>query len=284
MDKWFSLLTTQHDAPVKFVSWLPDANVLLSGSWDKTLRYWDCRSSVASCTVILPERLYGADAKGNVVAAATAERKILVYDIRQPANVSGLSPTLTDVVGCSSIWITSEISNSVHSLIHWLNYAGYRLYRGKSCIAPFGQHYVRVGWLPAFLTCKRENFSWKCHRESEIIHSVHAVDFHPTNKNTLASVGGDCKFAFWDLNRKKNVYTSPAASLPITCGKFHQSGRVFAYAASYDWQRVWAFSTQSHVSRELMGTPNKHKISSTCILCWIMRCHKRIKCIQNKEV
>lgn len=28
-----------HDAPVKEVAWIPEMNLLVSGSWDKTLRY-----------------------------------------------------------------------------------------------------------------------------------------------------------------------------------------------------------------------------------------------------
>ena len=81
---------------------------------------------------------------------------------------------------------------------------------------------------------------------------MHALDFHPVNKSVLATVGGDGKFAFWSLERKKNVFTSPKAALPITCGKFHQSGRVFAYAASYDWQKVSFFRPIS--SNFLQGT------------------------------
>lgn len=72
---------------MKFVSWIAAANVLLTGSWDKSLRYWDCRSPSPSCTVSLPERLYSADAKGSLVLAATAERKLLVFDMRQPSKV-----------------------------------------------------------------------------------------------------------------------------------------------------------------------------------------------------
>ncbi|KAI5021023.1 hypothetical protein ZWY2020_054433 [Hordeum vulgare] len=34
-----------HDAPVKEVAWISQMNLLVSGSWDKTLRYWDTRQA-----------------------------------------------------------------------------------------------------------------------------------------------------------------------------------------------------------------------------------------------
>jgi WD40 repeat protein len=28
-----------HDAPIKSISWIPEMNLLVTGSWDKTLKY-----------------------------------------------------------------------------------------------------------------------------------------------------------------------------------------------------------------------------------------------------
>eukprot|EP01126_Amoeba_proteus_P037767 TRINITY_DN3912_c0_g1_i17.p1 TRINITY_DN3912_c0_g1~~TRINITY_DN3912_c0_g1_i17.p1 ORF type:complete len:225 (-),score=33.16 TRINITY_DN3912_c0_g1_i17:709-1383(-) len=82
------MLFGSHDAPVKYVQWINDKNVLLTGSWDKTLRYWDGRSPTATGIVSLPERLYAADVGGNTVVVGTAERKVLVYDLRNPSTVA----------------------------------------------------------------------------------------------------------------------------------------------------------------------------------------------------
>jgi mRNA export factor len=29
-----------HDAPIRHLAWIPEVNLLVTGSWDKTLKYW----------------------------------------------------------------------------------------------------------------------------------------------------------------------------------------------------------------------------------------------------
>jgi hypothetical protein len=65
----------QHDAPIKVVKWVdtPQAGILATGSWDKTIKvllyslywspahfiqYWDLRTPAPVATVQLPERCY----------------------------------------------------------------------------------------------------------------------------------------------------------------------------------------------------------------------------------
>jgi WD40 repeat protein len=41
---WPLPMRLQHDSPVKTVNVLPELGVIMTGSWDKTLRFWDLRS------------------------------------------------------------------------------------------------------------------------------------------------------------------------------------------------------------------------------------------------
>ncbi|KAL5992253.1 hypothetical protein ACLOJK_013169 [Asimina triloba] len=47
-----------HDAPIKEIAWIPEMNLLVSGSWDKTLKYWDTRQQNPVHTQQLPDRCY----------------------------------------------------------------------------------------------------------------------------------------------------------------------------------------------------------------------------------
>ena len=53
----------QHDAPIKTVNWIqaPNYSVVVTGSWDKKLKYWDTRQPNPVLTHDLPERCYCAD-------------------------------------------------------------------------------------------------------------------------------------------------------------------------------------------------------------------------------
>lgn len=52
--------------------------MLVTGSWDRTLRYWDLRQQNPVHTQALPERVYAMDVKHPLLVVGTANRRILV--------------------------------------------------------------------------------------------------------------------------------------------------------------------------------------------------------------
>lgn len=62
--------------------------VLITGSWDKTVKFWDLRQANPVLTKNAPERVYSMDARDNMLVVATAERFINVLDLRN----TGASP------------------------------------------------------------------------------------------------------------------------------------------------------------------------------------------------
>lgn len=62
-----SIQVAAHDAPVKTCHWVKGSNYscLMTGSWDKTLKFWDTRSATPMLTLNLPERCYCADVVSN---------------------------------------------------------------------------------------------------------------------------------------------------------------------------------------------------------------------------
>eukprot|EP00752_Nemacystus_decipiens_P001274 g1270.t1 len=84
-----------HDAAVKSIRFIPELNLVASASWDKTVKFWDTRSSTPAAVVNLCERAYSMDTKGAMMVVATADRKICVYNLGQWTN--GPAPqTMTD--------------------------------------------------------------------------------------------------------------------------------------------------------------------------------------------
>jgi mRNA export factor len=69
-----------HTAPVRAVRFVdvPSANapIIASGSWDKTVRYWDLRQPQPVATLQLPERVYAMDAAGPHLVAVAADHHL----------------------------------------------------------------------------------------------------------------------------------------------------------------------------------------------------------------
>lgn len=66
---------------------------------------------------------------------------------------------------------------------------------------------------------------------------VNAISFHPVH-GTLATVGSDGRFSFWDKDARTKLKTSEQLDQPITACCFNNTGNIFAYASSYDWSKV----------------------------------------------
>lgn len=75
------------------------------------------------------------------------------------------------------------------------------------------------------------------HTTFPLLHQVNCIAFHPSY-GTLATVGGDGRFSFWDKDARTKLKTSDAMEQPISSCAFNFNGNIFAYSVSYDWSKV----------------------------------------------
>ena len=72
-------VVAKHDAPIPHAFHVKDmSNMLITGSWDRSIRYWDLRSPNPVHTQQLPERVYGMDVKYPLMVVGLAGRRIQV--------------------------------------------------------------------------------------------------------------------------------------------------------------------------------------------------------------
>jgi mRNA export factor len=77
-----------HDQPIRSVRFFDSpqggAQMLVTGSWDKTVKYWDLRQSTPAATLQCQERVYTLDVKDKLLVVGTADRYINVINLNEP--------------------------------------------------------------------------------------------------------------------------------------------------------------------------------------------------------
>lgn len=223
-----SIQIAQHDDAVKTVHWIkaPNYQCVMSGSWDKTLKFWDTRSPQPMASIPLTERVYCADVIYPMAVVGIAGRGIIVYQLEnQPSEFKRIESPLKYQNRCLSIFLDKKQAPSGFAL---------------------GSVEGRVAIQYVSPTNPKDNFTFKCHRSNgtpngfQDIFAVNDIAFHPQH-GTLATVGSDGKFSFWDKDARTKLKTSDQLEQPITRCCFSAKGELFAYAVSYDWSKGHEF-------------------------------------------
>jgi mRNA export factor len=55
--------------------------MVVTGSWDRTVKYWDLRSATPAAQLALPERVYSLDTRNKLLAIATADRQLHLVNL-----------------------------------------------------------------------------------------------------------------------------------------------------------------------------------------------------------
>lgn len=82
-----SVQIAQHEQPIRCVRYF-EANgtpMAVTGSWDKTVKYWDFRSPTPAGSVTCQERVYTMDVRDNLLVVGTADRYINVINLKDPS-------------------------------------------------------------------------------------------------------------------------------------------------------------------------------------------------------
>lgn len=217
-----------HEQPIRCVRMIDVPGqatpVLVTGSWDKTIKYWDLRQPTPVASVTCQERIYTMDSREGMLVVGTADRYINVIALTKP----------------------TELYKTMQSPLKWQT-------RVVSCFND-SQGYA-VGSIEGRCAIQyveekdsASNFSFKCHRnagaQKEIsnVYSVNAISFHPVH-GTFSTAGSDGTFHFWDKDAKHRLKGFQEVGGPISATDFNRNGNIFAYAISYDWSQGYQNNT-----------------------------------------
>ncbi|KAI0382825.1 WD40-repeat-containing domain protein [Hypomontagnella monticulosa] len=214
-----------HDSPVRSVRFVevPGANgvpIIASGSWDKTVRFWDLRQRDALAAVACNNRVFSMDSKARLLVVATAERHIHLFDLQNPTSIAKT--------------LESPLRNQTKSVAAFPDGKGWAT---ASIEGRCGINAVDEA------EASSVNFTFRCHRDPPDLQqdtkvwSVNDVRFHPARDSVFTTAGSDGTFHFWDRIAHSRLRGYPAVGAPITATAFNHDGSCFAYAIGYDWSR-----------------------------------------------
>ncbi|CAJ1015622.1 putative WD domain, G-beta repeat [Leishmania utingensis] len=216
-------VVASHDLPISCLDFLtlPQtmSQVLITGSWDGKLRWWDLRQQNFVREDNLGEPVFALDAQKTVpMLAAATGRLAHVYDVQQMQKVNELK--LPDVMKFNLRCITCAPQydgvgvGSSEGRVSFLN-----LKDGQGC------------------TFKAHIISEKSHY---ILNQTNFCVHHPTLP-ILLSGGGDGNLTLINRVDRKIVKTLHCEqkvgtqAIPISAGDISVDGSLVAYAHSYDW-------------------------------------------------
>ncbi|KAJ2866417.1 RNA export factor gle2 [Coemansia aciculifera] len=218
----------QHDAPIRCIKFVEAENsspIVATAGWDKMLKYWDLRQQAPVASVTLPERAYAMDCNHPLLVVATAERKILIFDMNNPT-------TPFETTESPLKWQTRTVSCFAKK-------DGYSI----------GSIEGRVGIQYVDAKLKDKCFSFKCHRDATnpmeaLVYSVNSITHHPVY-GTFATGSNDGSFMFWDKDARQKLKSHANVGGPILSTAFNGDGKLFAYAIGYDWAQGYKGNTSS---------------------------------------
>ncbi|TFK18219.1 WD40 repeat-like protein [Coprinopsis marcescibilis] len=219
-----------HDDSISAMVWAKETNNLITGSWDRTIRFWDPRSTTSQISQhSTPERIYAMDLVNNTLVVAMASRLFHIYDIRN------LTKPLQER--------ESSLKYMTRSLACMLDGQGYATASVEGRIA--------VEYFDPAPEIQEKKYAFKCHRQTtkdavpqhdgttqteEVDHvwPVNGLAFCP-RFNTFASAGSDGTVSIWDFKVKKRLRQYPKYPNPVSAIGFSCDGTRLAVAASYTW-------------------------------------------------
>eukprot|EP00485_Elphidium_margaritaceum_P004954 CAMPEP_0202691228 /NCGR_PEP_ID=MMETSP1385-20130828/5996_1 /ASSEMBLY_ACC=CAM_ASM_000861 /TAXON_ID=933848 /ORGANISM="Elphidium margaritaceum" /LENGTH=357 /DNA_ID=CAMNT_0049346597 /DNA_START=43 /DNA_END=1116 /DNA_ORIENTATION=- len=216
-------LVGTHDAPIRCVQVCGSfaSSVVVTGSWDKTLRVWDTLSPNCVSTHQLPDKVFAMSSVPNSheLVVGIAGRIVHIYDVRnmkepQQERESSLKHQTRNIVCHPS---------------------------GAQYVVSSIEGRVAVEYFDVSSEIQQQKYAFKCHRVTDkttsmqTIYPVNAIAFHPVHK-TFATGGGDGVVNIWDGANKKRICQFPPYNTSIAAVDFNQNGDLIAIAASYTWE------------------------------------------------
>jgi len=207
-----------HDAPIRCVEYNPEVNVLVTGSWDSSIKVWDPRQTRETSQHNMNYKVYTMDMIENRIVVGTSKKQILVWDLRNMGqHLIKRDSSLKYQTRCIRCFPAAK--DEPHGYV-------------VSSI----EGRVAVEYLDPNAEVQKKKYAFKCHRqkegELEKVYPVNAISFH-SGYRTFATGGSDGYVNIWDGFNKKRLCQFHKYATSISSLAFSSDGQSLAIACSH---------------------------------------------------
>lgn len=203
-----------HQAAVRCIVHQESSNVVVSGSWDCSIKVWDVRMVNPVQTYRHPDKIYAMSTAGDKLIVGTAGRHVLVWDMKNMGSVLQSRE--------------SSLKYQTRCIRAFPDNSGYVLSSIEGRVA--------VEFLDPSPETQKRKYAFKCHRikedNSELVFPVNAISFH-RGFGTFATGGSDAFVNIWDGGNKKRLVQYHRFPTGVTSLCFSEDGKALAIACSY---------------------------------------------------
>jgi cell cycle arrest protein BUB3 len=243
----------KHDAAISRVRYSSTTNLLLSSSWDASLKVWDPTSSSPTLlhTIALPDKVLAMDLSPPFPHTSLPDQSSVHIVDPTPRAVVGMAGRNIHIFDLAK-WrqeVDRVKSGGQADEQQWkaeqkressLKF----MVRDIRCM-PSGDGYatssvegrIAVEFFDTSSESQAKKYAFKCHRQVidgvDTVYPVNAMAFHPAHA-TFASLGGDAIISIWDPLAKKRIRQYPKMASPLSTGAISSDGAILATASGFE--------------------------------------------------
>ncbi|CAD6901616.1 unnamed protein product [Tilletia controversa] len=230
----------KHDMPISRIRYSQESNLLISGSWDRSLKIWDPLSRRLLQTLELGEKVLAMDISPPYssslaeidptprLVVGLTNRKVTIYNLDKWARAA--AKVMAGQETTEEEWAPEESRDSGLKFI----LKDIRCLPNGSFAMSSVEGRVSVDFFSsAEITAK--TYAFKCHRQPgddgiDTVYPINALAFHPRH-GSFATLGGDAMVHIWDPVAKKRIRVYPQFPAALSAAAFSADGKWFAIAS-----------------------------------------------------